>query len=311
MSVNLNKISTEQRNVDTKNIDLLSTIEILQKMNHEDHKVADAVKLALPQIAKVVDKIVEAFYQDGRLIYMGAGTSGRIGILDAVECPPTFGVSFDMVQCLMAGGEKAFIKAVEGAEDSLELAVSDLKRIHVSSKDIVIGIAASGRTPYVVGGIEYAKAQGCITSCIVTAANSQLAALVDFPIEAITGEEVITGSTRLKSGTAQKMICNMISSASMIKMGKVYENYMIDVQATNQKLIARAEGIVSQITGISLEEARNKMAIYKTVKKTIFAILSGVEDLEKINEYLDKTKGHIRNALKMVKKDDETYRNNK
>jgi N-acetylmuramic acid 6-phosphate etherase len=238
---------------------------------------------------------------------MGAGTSGRIGILDAVECPPTFGVSFEMVQCLMAGGEKAFIKAVEGAEDSKELAISDLQRIKISKKDIVVGIAASGRTPYVIGGIEYAKKQGCITSCIVTAANSQLAALVDLPIEAITGEEVIAGSTRLKSGTAQKMICNMISTASMIKMGKVYENYMIDVQATNQKLIARAEGMVSQITGISLEEARKKMAVYKTAKKTIFAILSGIEDLETVNEYLDKTKGHIRNALRMVKKDVETY----
>ena len=307
MGVNLNEISTEQRNLETTNIDLLSTIEILKKMNQEDYKIAHAVELALPQIAKVVDKIVEAFYQDGRLIYMGAGTSGRIGILDAVECPPTFGVSFEMVQCLMAGGEKAFIKAVEGAEDSKELAISDLQRIKISKKDIVVGIAASGRTPYVIGGIEYAKKQGCITSCIVTAANSQLAALVDLPIEAITGEEVIAGSTRLKSGTAQKMICNMISTASMIKMGKVYENYMIDVQATNQKLIARAEGMVSQITGISLEEAREKMAVYKTAKKTIFAILSGIEDLETVNEYLDKTKGHIRNALRMVKKDVETY----
>ncbi|HQP14224.1 MAG TPA: N-acetylmuramic acid 6-phosphate etherase [Bacilli bacterium] len=307
MGVNLNEISTEQRNLETTNIDLLSTIEILKKMNQEDYKIAHAVELALPQIAKLVDKVVKAFYQDGRLIYMGAGTSGRIGILDAVECPPTFGVSFEMVQCLMAGGEKAFIKAVEGAEDSKELAISDLQRIKISKKDIVVGIAASGRTPYVIGGIEYAKKQGCITSCIVTAANSQLAALVDLPIEAITGEEVIAGSTRLKSGTAQKMICNMISTASMIKMGKVYENYMIDVQATNQKLIARAEGMVSQITGISLEEARKKMAVYKTAKKTIFAILSGIEDLETVNEYLDKTKGHIRNALRMVKKDVETY----
>ena len=307
MGVNLNEISTEQRNLETTNIDLLSTIEILRKMNQEDYKIAHAVELALPQITKLVDKVVKAFYQDGRLIYMGAGTSGRIGILDAVECPPTFGVSFEMVQCLMAGGEKAFIKAVEGAEDSKELAISDLQRIKISKKDIVVGIAASGRTPYVIGGIEYAKKQGCITSCIVTAANSQLAALVDLPIEAITGEEVIAGSTRLKSGTAQKMICNMISTASMIKMGKVYENYMIDVQATNQKLIARAEGMVSQITGISLEEAREKMAVYKTAKKTIFAILSGIEDLETVNEYLDKTKGHIRNALRMVKKDVETY----
>ena len=269
MGVNLNEISTEQRNLETTNIDLLSTIEILKKMNQEDYKIAHAVELALPQIAKLVDKVVKAFYQDGRLIYMGAGTSGRIGILDAVECPPTFGVSFEMVQCLMAGGEKALIKAVEGAEDSKELAISDLQRIKISKKDIVVGIAASGRTPYVIGGIEYAKKQGCITSCIVTAANSQLAALVDLPIEAITGEEVIAGSTRLKSGTAQKMICNMISTASMIKMGKVYENYMIDVQATNQKLIARAEGMVSQITGISLEEAREKMAIYKTAKNNI------------------------------------------
>ncbi|HKM29660.1 MAG TPA: N-acetylmuramic acid 6-phosphate etherase [Bacilli bacterium] len=304
MSVNLNNIGTEQRNIKTADIDLLATSEILAKMNNEDQTVAQAVKLALPQITKLVDKIVEVFYEDGRLIYMGAGTSGRVGILDAVECPPTFGVSFDMVQCLMAGGEKAFIKAVEGAEDSRELAVIDLKKINLNSKDIVIGIAASGRTPYVISGVEYAKSQGCLTGCIVTSGKSPLAALVDYPVEAITGEEVITGSTRLKAGTAQKMMCNMITTTSMIKMGKVYGNYMIDVQPTNQKLIARAENIICEITGVSLEEARGKFAKYKTVKKTLFSILSGVETESEIDEYLYKTKGHIRNALKMVGKDD-------
>ncbi|MDD3171704.1 MAG: N-acetylmuramic acid 6-phosphate etherase [Bacilli bacterium] len=304
MEVNLKKIGTEQRNVDTINIDTSSTIEILTKINNEDQKVAFAVKEVLPKVAELVDNLVSAFYEDGRLIYMGAGTSGRIGILDAVECPPTFGVSFDTIQCLMAGGESAFVKAVEGAEDSQELAIKDLKRINVTKKDIVIGIAASGRTPYVIGGIEYAKSVGCITGCIVTTKNSPLASLVDFPIEAVTGEEVITGSTRMKSGTAQKLICNMISTTSMIKMGKVYENYMIDVQPTNKKLVARAESIVSQITGISIEEARDKIAKFGSVKKALFAILSNTDDVKKVDEYLNKTKGHIRNALKLVEEND-------
>lgn len=303
MQVNLRKIGTEQRNSNTRHIDSLSTLEILQVINNEDKTVAYAVEKAFPQISSLVDVIVEKFYEDGRLIYMGAGTSGRIGILDAVECRPTYGVPDDMVMCLMAGGESAFVKAVEGAEDSKEMAVSDLKKINLTSKDVVIGITASGRTPYAVGGVEYAKSIGCITGCITTSPNSEIAKIVDYPIEAITGAEPITGSTRMKSGTAQKMICNLISTTSMIKMGKVYENLMIDVQPTNQKLVSRAQNIIIEVTGISNEEAQKYIDKFGGVKKALFAILSGIDDIEKVNYYLDQTKGHIRNALKLVGKE--------
>lgn len=302
MAVDLKKIGTEQRNSNTIDIDQVETIEILKKINTEDQTVAFAVKEALVQIAPLVDKIVEAFYKDGRLIYMGAGTSGRIGVLDAVECPPTFGVSFDTIQCLMAGGMGALVKAVEGAEDSFDLGKEDLQKINLTKNDVVVGIAASGRTPYVIGGIEYAKEVGAITGAIVTSINSKLANIVSFPVEAITGEEPITGSTRMKSGTAQKMICNMISTASMIKMGKVYQNLMIDVQTTNEKLVRRAESILEMALEISNEESKKLLSKYKTVKKALFAHLSGIEDLDMINNYLDINKGHLRNALKMVKK---------
>lgn len=301
MSVDLKKIGTEQRNPNTMDIDLLSTEEIIKKINNEDKKVAYAVEKVIPEIVPLVEKVVDAFYKDGRLIYLGAGTSGRIGVVDAVECRPTYGVSDDMVQCLMAGGAKAFVKAVEGAEDSKELCVNDLKEINLTKDDVVIGIAASGRTPYVIGGIEYAKEVGAVTGCIVTSPNSIIASMVDYPISAITGEEAITGSTRMKSGTAQKMVCNIISTTAMIKMGKVYENLMIDVMPTNEKLYSRAYNIISMATGVSIDEAKELMTKYGTVKKTIFSIMSGVTDINKIDECLINAKGHIRNALKMVK----------
>lgn len=302
MAVDLKKIGTEQRNSNTLDIDVVSTIEILRKINNEDKTIAYAVEKALPQIAPLVDKIVEAFYKDARLIYMGAGTSGRIGVLDASECPPTFGVSYETIQCLIAGGFEAVVKSVEGAEDSLILGIEDLKKINLTKDDIVVGIAASGRTSYVISAIEYAKSIGATTGAIVTSVNSKLASIVDYPIEAITGEEPITGSTRMKSGTAQKMICNMLSTASMIKMGKVYQNLMIDVQMSNEKLVKRAEGILEMALGISNEEAKQALIKYKTVKQALFASLSGIEDLEKIKKHLANNKGHLRNALKEVGK---------
>ena len=295
------KITTEGNNNSTKDIDLLSTKEMLLKINDEDLGVANAVREAIDQITKVVDEIVDCFMHDGRLIYMGAGTSGRIGILDSVECPPTYGVSSDMVMCLMAGGDNAFVKAVEGAEDSKTLAVEDLKNINLQANDIVIGIAASGRTPYVIGGIEYAKEVGAKTACITTSKGSVLASIVDYPIEAVTGQEVISGSTRMKSGTAQKLICNMLSTGSMIKMGKVYGNYMIDVMATNEKLVARSYGIVSEITGCTQEEAKEKIEKYGTIKKALIAYFTGCEDLEVIEDALQCVKGNIRNAIKKIK----------
>lgn len=301
MNVDLKKIGTEQRNPNTMNIDELCTVDIIKKINDEDKKVAYAVEKVVEKIAPLVDKIVEAFYKDGRLIYLGAGTSGRVGIIDAVECRPTYSVSDEMVQCLIAGGERAFIKAVEGAEDNKELCVSDLKNIKLTANDVVIGIAASGRTPYVIGGLEYAKGIGAVTGCIVTSPNSVIEAMVDYPVVPVTGEEAITGSTRMKSGTAQKMVCNIISTTAMIKMGKVYQNLMIDVMPTNQKLVARAHNIIATATGVTKEEAEKMYNKYGNVKKAIFATLSGVEDLKEVEEYLDKAKGHIRNALKLVK----------
>lgn len=301
MKVDLSKIKTESVNEKTSNIDTLDTLSIVSLINDEDKVVAYAVEKEKKKIAKLIDKVVEAFDKGGRLIYMGAGTSGRVGIIDAVECRPTFGVSDEMVFCLMAGGINAFVKAVEGAEDNKELGKSDLEKVNLKANDIVIGIAASGRTPYVIGGIEYAKEIGAMTGAIVTSPNSVLASLVDYPVEVIVGPEVITGSTRMKSGTAQKMVCNMISTTAMIKLGKVYGNLMIDVMPTNDKLRSRAINIISKATGVDEESAKSNLLKYGTVKKTIFALITGIDDLDKINEVLAKNKGHIRKAIEEVK----------
>lgn len=299
MNVNIRKITTEGRNKNTLDIDKVSTREIIVKLNNEDKTVAYAVEAAIDQITNCVDAVYEVFMNDGRLIYMGAGTSGRIGLIDAVECKPTYGVSPEMVQCLMAGGMSAMVKAVEGAEDSKELAVEDLKNINLTDKDIVIGIAASGRTPYVLGGIEYAKTIGAKTAGISTSSNTVLSSMVDYPIEAVTGAEPITGSTRMKSGTAQKMICNMISTASMVKMGKVYQNLMIDVEATNEKLVARATSILKDITGVDDKEAKLAYDKYGSVKKAMLGILASIEP-DEVDTILNKHKGNIRKALQEV-----------
>ena len=301
MAVDLKKISTESRNQNTLDIDIVPTIDIIKKINNEDKTIAYAVEKALPSIAEVVDKVYDAFIKGGRLIYMGAGTSGRIGILDAVECPPTYGVDYNMVQCLMAGGEKAFIKAVEGAEDSTTEGKADLERINLTKNDVVIGIAASGRTPYVIGGLNYANEIGAITSCITTSANSIIESIVKYPIVAVTGPEPITGSTRMKSGTAQKMICNMISTASMVKMGKVYENLMIDVKATNEKLVSRSLNIICTILDCSTDEAKELLDKYHSVKKVIFASFTNETDNNVIDECLNKEHGNIRKAIEFYK----------
>lgn len=297
-NVDVKKISTESRNQNTLDIDLLPTLEMLKKINDEDKTVAIAVEKALPQIAKVIDQVTTRLENGGRLIYIGAGTSGRLGVLDAVECPPTYGVSPNMVVGLMAGGIKATSFAVEGAEDRKDFAVEDLKELKLTSNDVVVGIAASGRTPYVIGGIEYAKSLGTLTSCITTSSSSELANLVDIPIEAITGAEVINGSTRMKSGTAQKLICNMITTCTFIKMGKVYGNMMIDLQATNEKLVARQIGIICEITGYDKEIAKMKLSEYDTVKKVLINYFTNCTDKDKIDKVLDKVKGNIRKAIK-------------
>ena len=244
----LNRIISEGRNPDTLDIDTLSTTGILQRINDEDAKVADAVKSQLSVIASVVDAATKSIQKGGRLIYIGAGTSGRLGILDAVECRPTFSVPDSMVVGIIAGGEKAIQHAVEGAEDNVEAGRDDLKAIALSSHDTVVGISASGRTPYVSGALHYARTQGCFTGALACSPNAAIFADADAAICPIVGPEALTGSTRMKSGTAQKMVLNMISTTTMIKLGKTFENLMVDVNATNEKLKARALRIVMQAT---------------------------------------------------------------
>lgn len=301
MNVNLKSISTERRNPNTMDIDRVSTIEILRKINNEDKTVPVAVEKALSQIAQLTDVIVDAFNNGGRLIYMGAGTSGRLGVLDASECPPTYGVSNNMVIGLIAGGKNALVNAVEGAEDNKEFAIEDLKNINLVKEDIVVGIAASGRTPYVLSGVEYAKSIGCVTGCITTAAGSILANSVDYPIEAITGAEPLTGSTRMKSGTAQKLICNMLTTASMIKLGKVYQNLLVHMVPTNEKLMSRASSIITEVTTYTTEEALQKLEKYKTIKAVIVSYLTNIEDADLINELLEKNKGNINKIIENLK----------
>ena len=301
MNVNLKSISTEKRNSNTMDIDRVSTIEILKKINNEDKTVPLAVEKALSQIAQLTDAIVDAFNNGGRLIYMGAGTSGRLGVLDASECPPTYGVSSNMVIGLIAGGKNALVNAVEGAEDNKDFAIEDLKNINVVKEDIVVGIAASGRTPYVLSGVEYAKSLGCTTGCITTAAGSILANNVDYPIEAITGAEPLTGSTRMKSGTAQKLICNMLTTASMIKLGKVYQNLLVHMVPTNEKLMSRAASIITEVTTYTTEEALVKLEKYKTIKAVIVSYLTNIEDENIINELLEKNNGNINKIIENLK----------
>lgn len=296
----LSNLTTESRNQNTLDIDKVSTIEMVRKINNEDKKVAEAVEKELPQIAEAIDGIVDRIHKGGRLIYMGAGTSGRLGILDASECPPTYGVSEELVQGLIAGGHEAIFRAKEGAEDSKELAVNDLKDKDLNSNDIVVGLAASGRTPYVIGGLEYANQIGALTVSITCNKDSDVSKTSKIAISPVVGAEVITGSTRLKAGTAQKLVLNMLSTGTMIKLGKVYGNLMVDVRATNEKLVERAKRIVCEATNVSTEEATKYLEETKfDVKLAIFMILSGLNK-EKAEEKLVKNKGYIAKALENI-----------
>mgnify|MGYP002746398502 FL=1 len=294
----LSTLITEQRNPNSMNVDCLSALEIVQLMNEEDKQVPLAIEKCLPQIAQAVECIVAAFQQGGRLVYIGAGTSGRLGVLDASECPPTFGVSPEMVKGIIAGGERALRHPIEGAEDSKAQAVVDLQTIQFSSKDVLVGIAASGRTPYVIGALEYAKSLGSVTVSIASNPNSAMANIVDIAIDTVVGPEVLTGSSRLKSGTAQKLVLNMLTTASMILMGKCYQNLMVDVQASNEKLKARAIRIVMQATDCdkALAEETLKLAD-QNAKLAIMMILSGL-DRAQAEALLEKYHGKLQLALK-------------
>ena len=280
--------TTEQRNPASVNIDLMDSMGIVKVINEEDHRVADAIQQALPQIAEAVDAIVERLREGGRLVYVGAGTSGRLGVLDAAECIPTY--SSDQVIGVMAGGESAMFVAKEGAEDSRELAVEQLKEIGFSGKDIVCGIAASGRTPFVLGAFEYAHELGTKAIAVVNNQGSRVAEAADIAIEAVVGPEVVTGSTRMKAGTADKMILNMLSTASMIRLGKTYSNWMVDLKVSNIKLVDRAERIVAQIAEVSQEEAAKVLKQTGDVKTAM--IKAGVDE-EIARALLDKNEGIV------------------
>ena len=298
MSLNLKNMSTETRNQNTMNLDIMTPLEVVTVMNQEDAKVPEAIKPALPNIAQCVTWAIESIEAGGRIIYMGAGTSGRLGVLDAVECPPTFGVAPEVVVGLIAGGEKAFVKAVEGAEDSRELGRQDLVDINLEKRDIVIGIAASGRTPYVLGGLAYAKEVGCHTVGISCNPGSAVGAAAELAIEVVPGPECLTGSTRLKSGTCQKLILNMVSTATMVGCGKAYQNLMVDVMQTNEKLVVRAQNIVMEATGCDRETAAEKIGIAGGNAKTAITMILADCGLEEAKVRLEKAKGHVREAIK-------------
>ncbi|AEA77895.1 TPA: N-acetylmuramic acid 6-phosphate etherase [Vibrio cholerae] len=293
----LSHLVSEGRNPDTMDIDLLSSQEIVERLNQQDKQVPLAVEAVLQQIAQAVDKITAAFKQGGRLIYLGAGTSGRLGVLDASECPPTFGVSDQMVIGLIAGGKEAMFTAQEGAEDNATLGAHDLQQIDFSSKDVLVGIAASGRTPYVIGALEYANDLGATTIALSCNPDSPIAEIAQIAISPVVGPEALTGSTRLKSGTAQKLVLNMLTTASMIRLGKSYQNLMVDVRATNRKLIARAVRIVMQATDCQREEAEALLKeSHNNAKLAILMHLTGM-NYEQATAKLSQSDGFLRRAM--------------
>ena len=295
--LDLTKLTTEQRNPKTMELDSFSPIEIARVMNEENTNVIKAIDEVLPQVASAIEWAGEALNAGGRIIYMGAGTSGRLGVLDAVECPPTFGVSYDTVVGLIAGGEGAFVKAAEGAEDNAEAGAADLAALVLESRDIVIGIAASGRTPYVIGGLRYANEAGCRTVAIACNKDSAVGAEAQLAIEPVTGPEVLTGSTRLKAGTAQKLVLNMISTGSMVAAGKVYQNLMVDVKQSNEKLRVRAQNIVMMATECTREQAAEALeACHHHVKGAIAMLLLDC-DATAAEAALDEAHGHVRAAV--------------
>lgn len=293
----LNKLITETRNRNTMNLDTMSSFEIVKAMNDEDRNVPSAIEKALDRIASAVDEIVKTFKNGGRLFYIGAGTSGRLGVLDASECPPTFGVNHDMVIGIIAGGDSALRNPIEGAEDSFELCQKDLENYQFSENDILCGIAASGRTPYVIGGLRYARSIGAKTIAVACNIDSEIGREADIAIEVTPGPEVLTGSTRLKAGTCQKLILNMLTTASMVRMGKAYQNLMVDVVQSNEKLVSRARKIVMEATGCDMNTAVSTLEkAGGSCKLAIVMILTDSSE-EEAAKLLEKVQGHVRDTL--------------
>lgn len=297
MGLTLDNLLTEARNPQTMELDSMTPLEIVTAMNREDARVPESIRPQLPNIARCVAWATEAIRSGGRLIYMGAGTSGRLGVLDAVECPPTFGVSPDVVVGLIAGGERAFVRAVEGAEDSRELGKADLEAMGLTPKDLVVGIAASGRTPYVLGGLAYANSLGCKTAAISCNPGSAVGKEARLAIEVAPGPECLTGSTRLKAGTAQKLILNMISTATMVGCGKAYSNLMVDVMQTNEKLVVRAQNIVMEATGVSRDSAKEAIAQAGGSCKLAVTMILADCTVEEAKERLERCGGSVRQAI--------------
>ncbi|MDQ1910448.1 N-acetylmuramic acid 6-phosphate etherase [Paenibacillus sp. GD4] len=297
----IQSLITEQPNERTKQIDQLPTEQILTLINDEDRLIADAVRGLIPQLTQAVDRIVESFRKGGRLFYIGAGTSGRIGILDASECPPTYGTPPSMVQGIIAGGFQAIKDPVEGAEDSEELGASDIDKHGVDANDVVVGIAASGRTPYVLGAMKRAKALGAGVVGICNNHDTPMSALADIKLEAVVGPEVVLGSTRMKAGTSQKLILNMLTTASMIRMGKVYGNLMVDLQPSNVKLVHRAKRIITMATGASEDVVEKAFNEAGGQVKTAIVMILGEVDCHKATEALAATDGFVRKALEKLR----------
>ncbi len=296
-TMDLTRLVTESRNIASENIDTLSTLDMLSVINQEDQKVALAVEQTLPEIAAAVDSIASAFSQGGRLIYIGAGTSGRLGILDASECPPTYGTKPDQVIGIIAGGQQAITRSVENAEDSKELGIQDLQEIQFSSADVLVGIAASGRTPYVLGSMEYARSLNAKVVSVSCNPDSAMSQLAEFAITPIVGAEVVTGSSRMKAGTAQKLVLNMLTTGAMIRCGKVYGNLMVDVEATNAKLVERQKRIVMEATECTREQAEEALnACDHHCKTAIVMLLAGLDSTE-AQSLLQKSSGFVRQAL--------------
>jgi N-acetylmuramic acid 6-phosphate etherase len=298
MNLNLNAMTTESRNENTMGLDTMYALEIVTIMNREDEKVPHAIARCLPQIAQCAEWAGEILRSGGRIVYMGAGTSGRLGLLDAVECPPTFGVPYDTVIGLVAGGATAFERPIEDAEDKPEEGVKDLKSVSLTENDMVIGIAASGRTPYVLGGLEYAKRLGCRTAAIVCNESSPMAAAAALAIEVSPGAECLTGSTRLKAGTCQKLILNMISTAAMVSCGKVYQNLMVDVDPCNEKLVLRARKIVMEATGCDEEAAQSALSQAENHPKTAITMILAGCDAQEARDRLTRAGGFVREAIR-------------
>lgn len=291
--VELQKIATEQRNPNTTHIDTLPTLEMVRLINQEDQKVALAVAQVAPEIARAIDVITRQLSQGGRLFYAGCGTSGRLGILDAVECPPTYSTDPELVQAIIAGGYPAIFRAVEGAEDDFDLGRRDLQERGFASQDVLVGLAASGRTPYVLGAMSYARELGAAVIAVTCCPGSEVDRMADIGIAPTPGPEVITGSTRMKSGTAQKMVLNMLSTGTMIKLGKVYGNLMVDVKPSNEKLIRRCVTIVREAVGCEEDQAVSALEACGYRPKVAIVMLLKKIDAEQARELLEQAQGRI------------------